>query len=177
MAGKDEREFAAALRLAGDTGLLSQAGLVHRIDAELVGLAAPPHWLIAASLAKTPADRLQVLADASQEHPMIEDSLSFLDALAMAVERCQFGVVEVVRRASRIWYVDDLPADIKDMVHDLDVEVSIAYDRGLPEDTASVRTATERLLRHSLGRSRWHEAIRRVFGSLQDGHASNGGAV
>jgi hypothetical protein len=169
MPSDGDRQLAAALFVVADAGLLTGAELVGRIDCEIAESPDPPLWLIEASLARTPSDRLHFLAAASRDHPLRHDSLAFLEALAAAHESGRVGLEAIVQRITRLWQAEDLPADVERMVHDVDVEVACADDRLPPAEAEWVLKAVRCLFRHCRGRSKWHDAINRGMAGVGRG--------
>jgi hypothetical protein len=117
-------ELASVLALAAIGGL-SSAEVAAWVDSSVASCEEPPAWLLEASLARTPEDRLHHLREGMAG---TIDGLLRLDAGLLAVERGRLEAAELAHFGLGLMWDDvHLPSDVRAALYDLDEEACCAH--------------------------------------------------
>jgi hypothetical protein len=163
-------ELPAVLALAA-VGGLSSPEVFAWVDACVASCEAPPDWLLDASLARSPQDRLHHLRRAAPSDPGV---LLALGAAVVAHLRGRLAATALAHLGLRAaWDDQQLPPEVRAAVYDLDEEACCAHEYDGVSQPQRVTTAVLGL-REAIARCCEHYATLEVVVSRYPGAAAEG---
>ncbi len=125
-ASEQVNEARAIVELAS-FGALSASDVAAWVDRTMLSMPSPPTWLIEASLARSPEDRLHWLREAG---PGEAPALARLGGALLACQRGRMSAYEVAHLGLRL----DLPPGVGAAVHELEEDACCAHEfDGVPQ--------------------------------------------
>ena len=122
----DTALVACALALA-EANALSSEEVSTWIDDQVSVRSTPPTWLLDASLARTPEDKLHYLRVAPGVEGASSDPLLSLQASVLAYRRGRVSVEDLAIQALYAAWDHRFPANLKDAVYELDEDANCAH--------------------------------------------------
>ena len=141
MSALSETETAACLLALAHENALSTREVSDAIDTLLATLTEPPRWLLDASLAASPEDKLHHLRLAPDAAGLAADALLSLSASVMAYRRRRIDAHDLASRGLHAAWDDPLPEEVKDAVYELEEDANCAHDyAGVPQPDRVARS-------------------------------------
>jgi hypothetical protein len=159
----NDRELAAIILIAVESGLLSANGAVSVVDREIEAREVADGWLIEASLARSIQDLVHVLRGRAADHPMIVDELTLLEAIDVASVHATADLDRLVSAVLDRYPYSGLPVDVQDLIYQLDEEATCAHGHDGEPQPRAIEEALQALLAAARGRSGRREMLERML--------------
>jgi len=127
---RSDPEIVACVLALVKAQAISSSELSNWIDKQVETRDVPPAWLIDASVAQKPEDKLHHLRRVGHPNAGGDDPFLLLEACMIAMDRRRATPESVARVSYRLTLSHGLPADIQEAIYELDEDATCAHEFG-----------------------------------------------